>query len=119
MRPRRGPSVSLLLCQVGMQMHSINKEQRETVRQLLHVVLVRDMSSFTPDRFKDWIKDVDQKFRRAALTLHFAIRDRVVSFTIRELRSRRAVFQFTASTRVGFDDRDVVMSVDQIGGIVS
>jgi hypothetical protein len=102
-----------------MQMHSINKEQRETVRQLLHVVLIRDMATFTADRFKDWIKDVDQKFRRAGLTLQFAIRDRAVVFTIRELRSRRVGYQFHSSTRVVFEDRDVVMSVDQIGGIVS
>jgi hypothetical protein len=102
-----------------MQMHSINKEQRETVRQLLHVVLIRDMGTFTADRFKDWIKDMDQKFRRAALTLQFAIRERVVTFTIRELRSRRAVYQFSSSTRVVFEERDVVMSIDQIGGIVS
>ena len=104
---------------MGVQMHSISKEQRETVRQLLHIVLVRDMGTFSPDRFKDWIKETDQKFRRVALTLTFAIHDRVVTFSIRELRSRRSVFQFTSSTRVGFDDRDVVMSPDQIGGIVS
>lgn len=102
-----------------MRLHSISKEQRETVRQLLHVVLVRDMGTFTADRFKDWIKDMDQKFRRAAMTLQFAIRDRTVTFTVRELRTRRTVFQFQSSTRVTFDDRDVIMSIDQVGGIVS
>ena len=102
-----------------MQMHSINKDQRETVRQLLHTVLMRDMGTFTADRFKDWIKDTDQKFRRVAMTLQSAIRERTVSFTIRELRSRRVVFQFKSSTHVQFEDRDVVMSVDQVRGIVS
>ena len=100
-------------------MHSISKEQRESVRQLLHLVLLRDMGTFTPQRFKDWIKDTDQKFRRVALTLQFAIRDRTVTFTIRELRSRRNVFQFASSTRVSFEDRDVVMAYDQAGGMVS
>lgn len=100
-------------------MHSISKEQRETVRQLLHLVLVRDMGTFTPQRFRDWIKEMDQKFRKVALTLQFAIRDRVVHFTIREMRSRRPVYQFDSSTRVAFDDRDVVLSYEQIGGIVS
>jgi hypothetical protein len=38
----------------------------------------------------------------------------VVNFTIREIRTRRTVFHFSSSTRVPFDDRDVVMSVDQI-----
>ena len=102
-----------------MTLHSVSKEQREAVRQLLHLVLVRDMATFTPQRFKDWIKEMDQKFRKVALTLQFAIRDRVVHFSIRELRSRRVVFQFDSSTRVVFDDRDVVMSFDQVGGIVS
>jgi hypothetical protein len=101
------------------QMHSYSKEQREAVRQLLHLVLVRDMGTFTADRFKDWIKDMDQKFRKVALTLQFAIRDRVVHFTIREVRSRRNVFQFNSSTRVAFEDRDVVMSYDQISGGIS
>ena len=102
-----------------MQLHSINKEQRETVRQLLHIVLIRDMGTFTAERFKDWIKEMDQKFRRVAMTLQFTLRDRAVMFTVRELRTRRVVFQFQSATRVTFEDRDVVMSVDQIGGIVS
>jgi len=98
----------------GMQMHSFSKEQREAVRQLVHLVLLRDMGTFTPQRFKDWIKEMDQKFRKVGLTLGFAVNDRVVNFTIREIRTRRTVFHFSSSTRVPFDDRDVVMSVDQI-----
>ena len=44
-------------------MHSRPKEQREAVRNLVHLVLIRDMGTFTPDRFKDWIKDLDDRFR--------------------------------------------------------
>lgn len=104
-----------------MQMHSIGKEQREAVRQLLHMVLIRDMGSFNPEQFKQWIKDLDQKFRKVGLTLRFSIRDRVVHFNIRELRSRRNVFSFPSSTRVPFDDRDVIVAVEQLAsmGIVS
>ena len=50
--------------------------------------------------------------RGLGLALVFAIRDRSVNFTIKEVRSRRTAYKFTASTHVPFDDRDVVMSVD-------
>ena len=96
-------------------MHSRPKEQREAIRQLVHSVLTRDMASFNPERFKEWIKDLDAKFRRVGLTLHFTIRERSVSFTIKEIRSRRTAFKFTASTHVPFDDRDVVMTVEEFG----
>jgi hypothetical protein len=94
-----------------MALHSASKEQREAVRQLLHLVLTRDMGSFNPQRFKDWIKDFDAKFRKVGLTLLFRIHDRVVNFSVKELRSGRTVYHFAASSRVPFDDRDVVMSV--------
>lgn len=93
-------------------MHSRPKEQREAVRNLVHVVLTRDMGTFTPDRFKDWIKDTDAKFRKVGLTLLFDIRSRAVHFTIKEVRSSRTAFKFAASTHVQFEDRDVVMSVE-------
>jgi hypothetical protein len=93
-------------------MHSRPKEQREAIRNLVHLVLMRDMATFNPDRFKDWIKDMDARFRKVGLTLLFDIRSRIVHFTIKEIRSRRTAFQFTASTHVPFDDRDVVMSVE-------
>jgi hypothetical protein len=96
-----------------MALHSARKEQREAVRQLLHMVLTRDMGTFNAQRFKDWIKDFDAKFRKVGLTLQFRIHDRVVDFTIKELRTRRTVYDFAASTRVPFDDRDVVMSVEE------
>ena len=95
-----------------IQMHSRPKEQREAVRNLVHLVLIRDMGTFNPDRFKDWIKDTDAKFRKVGLTLRFDIRARIVHFTIKEVRSGRTAFNFSASTHVPFDDRDVVMSVD-------
>jgi hypothetical protein len=104
---------SLLLKRVGMLlMHSRPKEQREAVRNLVHSVLTRDMGTFNPERFKDWVKDIDARFRKVGLTLIFEIRSRTVHFTIREIRSRRTAFKFAASTHVPFEDRDVVMSVE-------
>lgn len=96
-------------------MHSRPKEQREAIRQLVHSVLTRDMGTFNPERFKEWIKDIDARFRKVGLMLIFAIRERTVNFTIREIRSRRTAFKFTASTHVPFDDRDVVMTVEEFG----
>jgi hypothetical protein len=96
-------------------MHSRPKEQREAIRNLVHLVLTRDMATFNPDRFKDWVKDLDSRFRKVGLVLFFEIRSRTVHFTIREIRTRRVAFNFSAATRVPFDDRDVVMSVEDIG----
>ena len=96
-------------------MHSRPKEQREAIRQLVHTILTRDMATFNPERFKEWIKDTDAKFRRTGLTLQFTIRERSVHFTIKEIRSRRTAFKFTASTHVPFEDRDVIMTVEEFG----
>jgi len=101
-----------------IQMHSRPKEQREAIRNLVHLVLTRDMGTFNPDRFKDWVKDVDARFRKVGLTLRFEIRSRTVHFTIKEVRTSRIAFKFAASTRVPFDDRDVVMSVEDVGTTV-
>jgi hypothetical protein len=95
-----------------IQLHSRPKEQREAVRNLVHTVLTRDMATFTPERFKDWVKEIDGRFLKVGLTLSFEIRTRAVHFTIKEVRSRRTAYRFTASTHVPFEDRDVVMSVD-------
>jgi hypothetical protein len=95
-----------------IQMHSRPKEQREAIRNLVHLVLSRDMGTFTAERFKDWIKEMDARFRRVGLTLIFEIRSRTVHFTIKEIRTSRIAFKFSASSRVPFDDRDVVMSVE-------
>ena len=96
-------------------MHSRPKEQREAVRQLVHSVLTRDMATFNPERFKEWIKDIDSRFRKVGLTLLFTIQKRSVNFTIKEIRSQRIAFRFTASTHVPFEDRDVVMTVEELG----
>jgi hypothetical protein len=94
-------------------MHSRPKEQREAVRQLVHTVLIRDMATFNPERFKDWIKEIDARFRKVGLTLSFIIRHRSVHFTIKEIKSGRTAYRFTSSTHVPFDDRDVVMAVEE------
>ena len=73
------------------------------------------MATFNPERFKEWIKDTDAKFRRAGLALAFTIRERTVSFTIKEVRSRRTAFKFAASTHVPFEDRDVIMTIEEVG----
>ena len=96
-----------------MQLHSRPKEQREAIRNLVHLVLTRDMGTFNPDRFKDWIKETDARFRKVGLTLQFEIRSRAVHFQIKEIRTGRTAFKFTASSHVPFDDRDVVMSVEE------
>jgi hypothetical protein len=109
-------SALLLLNPKGMiLMHSRPKEQREAIRQLVHSVLTRDMATFNVERFKEWIKDLDARFRRVGLTVIFNIRERSVKFTIKEIRSRRTAFKFTASSHVPFDDRDVVMTVEEFG----
>ena len=54
------------------------KEQREAVRQLVYLVLTRDMSTFNPDRCRHWIKETDTNFRKVSLMLKFEIRDRFV-----------------------------------------
>lgn len=100
-----------------IQMHSRPKEQREAIRQLVHSVLTRDMGTFNPERFKEWIREVDARFRKVGLTLVFTIRERSVHFTIKEIRTRRTAFKFTASTHVPFDDRDVVMTVEEFGQV--
>jgi hypothetical protein len=108
------PVLLLLLWKCMILMHSRPKEQREAVRSLVHSVLTRDMATFNPERFKDWIKDIDARFRKVGLSLLFEIRSRSVHFTIKEIRSRRTAYKFTASTHVPFEDRDVVMSVEDV-----
>ena len=70
------------------------------------------MGTFNPERFKEWIKELDARFRKNALTLKFAIRQRTVHFTVKEIRTSRTIFNFPASTSVRFDDGDVVMSIE-------
>ena len=98
-------------------LHSVTKGTREAIRQLVHSVVLRDMGTFTPDQFKQWIKVTDERFRKMGLMLTFKIYEREVQFAIKELRSRRIVYHFTSSTHVRFEDRDVVMDYDQITAI--
>jgi hypothetical protein len=95
-------------------MHSATKGQREVVRQLVHSVVLRDMSTFTPERFKEWIKNMDANFRKVALTLTFRISDREVRFAVKEISTGRTRHQFTSATRVRFEDRDVVMPIEPL-----
>lgn len=91
-------------------LHSHSKEQREAVRMLLKAVLVRDLGSFKPDQFIAWISQMDAQFRRAGLTLRFAIgSSRIVTFTIKEIRNRRTAFEFSASSRVQFKEDAVTV----------
>ena len=103
--------------QSGMTLHSRSKEQREAVRQLIYLVLTRDMATFNPDRFKHWIKETDSKFRKVGLMLKFEIRDRFVYFRIKEIRNGRIIYQFESSTRVAFDERDVVLSYEELNPV--
>jgi hypothetical protein len=101
-------------------LHSITKGEREVIRQLVHSVLVRDMSNFTPERFREWIKALDTSFRKVGLTVKPRIHDRNVHFTIKQMRGStsgggRVIFRFNSSTRVPFDDRDVAEIVPIIG----
>ncbi len=101
-------------------LHSASKGEREVIRTLVHSVLTRDMASFNPERFREWIKATDTNFRKVALTLVFRIHDRCVNFTIKQLRGSsgsggRVIFQFTSATRVRFDDGDVATVAPVIG----
>ena len=109
----------LLVIIENMNLHSRPKEQREAVRQLVYLVLTRDMSIFTADRFRHWIKETDTKFRKVSLMLNFEIKDRFVYFRVKEIRSSRVIFQFESSTRVPFDERDVVLSYEELNAVVT
>jgi hypothetical protein len=95
-------------------LHSLTKGQREVVNDLVRKVLVCDMGTFAPERFKDWVKSLDSQFRKMGMTLHFEIRDRTVYFTMKELRTGRRIYHFATSTRVRFDGDDVIMSYEEI-----
>ena len=102
---------------VHMALHSRSKEQREAVRQLVYLVLTRDMSTFNADRFKYWIKETDAKFRKVSLMLNFEIKDRFVYFRVKEIRNGRVIHQFESSTRVPFDERDVVLNYEELNPV--
>jgi hypothetical protein len=95
-------------------MHSFTKGQREVVNDLVRKLLLGDMGNFTAERFKDWVKNIDNQFRKMGLALQFEIHDGTVHFTVKELRTGRRVHHFASSTRVRFDGRDVIMSCEEI-----
>jgi hypothetical protein len=95
-------------------MHFLTKGQREVVNDLVRKLLVCDMGNFTAERFKDWVKNLDNQFRKMGMTLQFEIRDGTVYFTVKELRTGRRVYRFPTSTRVRFDAGDVIMSYEEI-----
>ncbi len=93
-------------------MHSRPKEQREAVRQLLHTVLTRDMATFNPERFREWLKDINTRFGKVGLCLRHAIgASRTVTFTVKEIRNGRTCFHFASSTRVVFEANEVAPPV--------
>ena len=94
--------------------HSLTKGQREVVNDLVRKLLVCDMGNFNPERFKDWVKNLDYQFRKMGLTLQFEIRDRTVHFTVKELRTGRTIYHFATSTQVRFDSGEVIMSYEEI-----
>src|SRR5436309_8814493 len=90
----RGDGIaSALVMVMAMQMHSATKEQREAVRQLLHTVLTRDLGTFNPDRFKEWVRDLNQRFVRVGYALRCHVHNRAVNFVITEKRSKRVAFK--------------------------
>ena len=95
-------------------MHSLTKGQREVVNDLVRKLLVCDMGNFTAERFKDWVKNLDNQFRKMGMTLQFEIRDRTVYFTVKELRTGRRIYHFATSTQVRFDSGEVIMSYEEI-----
>lgn len=104
----------MLKTRVMGAMHSYTKDQREVVNDMVRKVILCDMGNFTAERFRDWIKNLDTQFRKRGLTLGFDIRQRTVHFTVKELRTGRRAFQFSTSTHVRFDDRDVVVSLEDM-----
>jgi hypothetical protein len=101
-------------------LHSATKGEREVIRQLVHSVLVRDMSTFNPERFREWSKALQGNFRKVGLAVKVSIHDRNVHFTIKQLRGAsagggRVIFKFMSSTRVQFDDVDVADVAPIIG----
>ena len=88
--------------------------QRETVCQLVHALLNSDIARFSPERFKDWIKEISDSFRKAGLTLAFESHNRSARFTIYDTTGGRIVFRFTAPDRLGFDDKELAGAADGI-----
>jgi hypothetical protein len=98
-------------------MHSYTKAQREAVSELVRKVIVTEMGMFTPERFRDWTKNLDHQFRKSGLTIRFEVRQRTVYFTIKDVRTGRLAYQFATSTHLPFDDNDVIKPVEEIARV--
>lgn len=95
-------------------LHSYRKEQREAVNDLVRKVIITDMANFNPERFRDWAENLNYQFGKAGLTLRFDIRQGTVHFMVKDLRTGRRVYEFHTSTRVLFDDGEVMSVEDKI-----
>jgi hypothetical protein len=91
-------------------MHSVSKNEREAVRELVHTIVVRDMGTFNPATFETWVKQFDERFRKVGLTMRVELNKRAVNVVVKELRTGRAIVRFTCSSHVRFDDNDVSLS---------
>lgn len=91
-------------------MHSVSKNEREAVRDLVHNILVRDMGTFNPETFQAWVKQFDERFRKVALTMRVELNNRAVNVVVKELRTGRAIVRFTCSSHVRFNDDEVSLS---------
>ena len=81
-------------------LHSYRKEQREAVNDLVRKVIITYMANY--------------QFGKAGLTLRFDIRQGTVHFMVKDLRTGRRVYEFHTSTRVLFDDGEVMSVEDKI-----
>ncbi len=77
-------------------------------------MIISELGNFSPERFSEWIRQMDGKFRKVSMGLAFQISSRRVSFTIKELRSGRRVYQFKSSTSVRFEDGDVAYTPEAV-----
>ncbi|MDQ6860734.1 MAG: hypothetical protein M3032_06215 [Verrucomicrobiota bacterium] len=91
-------------------MHNFTKNEREAVRQLVHKILTRDMASFNPESFQTWVKQLDEQFRKVAMTMRIELHSRAVHVSVKELRSGRVVFKFVCSSHVRFPDDAVSLA---------
>jgi hypothetical protein len=91
-------------------LHSVSKNEREAVRDLVHNIVVRDMSTFNPETFQAWVKHFDDRFRKVALTMRVELNNRAVNVVVKELRTGRTLVRFACSTRVRFDDGEVSLA---------
>ena len=91
-------------------MHNFSKNEREVIRQLVHKILVREMGNFNPESFQSWVKQIEEQFRKVAMTMRVDLNNRAVNVAVREIRSGRIIVKFTCSSHVRFDDDAVTLT---------